>query len=384
MAPFQAVPAPAPTEHPSAPLPDVSSPSWDRAWLDEAPPADAPATVVPTVGQRPGKASRAPVAPSPAVPNGNPAYRDWTRPSGSGAAPATTAIPDREIVRDRVAAPETVVPPTEVPALAAPATEVPDAGPHEVDAPADDRFSGGRGSGLPDQGRGERPRSTGPTSGSQTGVVGGRAALRAERRAAEEERRREDKRNGVKHVRVTVPGTEEDEPRPTRRRGVGALVAVVVVALLVLGVYSFASPETQEASDDGRAAVPTTSAPLPTSAALPPLSAEPLPPVDQAPATPVRVPVSVLNSTDVTGLAGDIADVLGEGGWPTLETGPYPGTDVAVTTVYFTEGNEAQRQSALQLVEAHPEVSGPAVRFFEVSAAAADGLVVVAAGDWTP
>jgi hypothetical protein len=384
MAPFQAVPSPGPTEHPSAPLPDVSAPTWDRTWLEQSPTPDAPATVVPVAGQRPAEAFRAPVAPSPAVPKGNPAYRDWTRPSGSGAAPATTAIPDREIVRDRAGADETVVPATEVPA-----TVIPDAGDHDerfpddTPSPDEDRFSGGRGSGLPDLGAGERPAATGPTSGSQTGVVGGRAALRAERQAAEEGRRREAKRTGVKHVRTPVPGTEDDEPRPTRRRGVAALVAVVVVALLVLGVYSFASPEPQEASDP-QDATPTTSAPVQTSGALPPLNVDPLPPVDEAPATPVRVPVTVLNATDVTGLASTIAGLLDEGGWPTLETGAYEGTDVPVTTVYFTEGDEAQRQSALQLVEAHPEVTGPAVRFFEVSEAAAGGLVVVAAGDWKP
>ncbi|RBY80738.1 LytR C-terminal domain-containing protein [Blastococcus sp. TF02A-26] len=378
MAPFQAVPTPEPTEHPSAPLPDVSSPGWDRIRLDE-PPA-APPTVVPGEPERPAEPFRAPVGPPPATPNGNPAYRDWTRPSGAGAPPATTAIPDREIVRGRVSAPETVVPATEVPGTGAYDERFGEEPFPDQRLDEDDRFSGGRGSGLPTGAR----AASGPDSGSHTGVVGGRAALRAERRAAEEERRREDKRKGVRHVRTPVPGTEDDEPAPTRRRGLAALVAVVVVALLVLGVYSFTSPDTQEASDGRDQAAPTTSAPVQTSGALPPLSVEPLPPVEEAPATPVRVPVTVLNATGVTGLAGSIAGVLDEGGWPTAETGPYEGADVPVTTVYFTEGDETQRQSALQLVEAHPEVTGPAVRFFEVSETAADGLVVVAAGDWQP
>jgi hypothetical protein len=79
------------------------------------------------------------------------------------------------------------------------------------------------------------------------------------------------------------------------------------------------------------------------------------------------VPVTVLNATGVTGLAGTIADVLEAEGWETAGTGAYDGADIAATTVYFTEGDESQRQSALQLVEAHPEVGGPAVLFFEVT-----------------
>ena len=36
--------------------------------------------------------------------------------------------------------------------------------------------------------------------------------------------------------------------------------------------------------------------------------------------------------------------------------------------MFFTEGDETQRQAAVQLRRGHPEVSGPAVRFFEVPA----------------
>ncbi|MGY1747478.1 LytR C-terminal domain-containing protein [Blastococcus sp. SYSU D00695] len=355
------MPTPGPTEHPSAPLPDVSTPGWDRAWLDEPPAVpDAPPTAVPAVRQRPAEPPWAP------APGGAPAYRDWTRPSGSGEAPSTTAIPDRRPARG---------------AAAAPATEVPDTGayeerfgapgPGDVDVAAADRR---------DRGIDERP----PASGSQTAVVGGRAALRAERQAAEEQRRRDARRNGVPHVRTPVPGTEDDEPRPSRRRWVAALVAVAVVALGVLGVYSFTAPETREAADARPEPTPTTSAPVVTSGALPPLSVEPLPPVAEVPPTPVRVPVTVLNATGVTGLAGTIADVLAGEGWETVDTGAYEGDDVAVTTVYFTAGDETQRQSAQQLVEAHPEVTGPVERFFEVPEASAGGLVVVAAGDWQP
>ncbi|MGY1739203.1 MULTISPECIES: LytR C-terminal domain-containing protein [unclassified Blastococcus] len=381
VAPFQAVPTPAATEHPSAPLPDVSAPGWDRAWLDEPALApEVPPTVVPAAPARPAaEPSWAPATPATpaAAPNGNPAYRDWTRPSGSGAAPSTTAIPEREVSRGRAQAAAPEAPPTEVPDTGAYAERFPEA---QTGDGAGDRA----GAGVRDRADDEPPAAQGPASGSQTGVVGGRAAFREERRAAEEQRRREARRNGVAHVRTPVPGTEDDEPRPARRRTVGALVAVVVVALLVLGVYSFTGPETQEAGDSRDQAAPTASAPVQTSGALPPLEVEPLTPEGEVPATPVRLPVTVLNATQVTGLAGRIADVLAADGWPTADTGAYDGGDVPVTTVYYPPGDEAGRQSAQQMVEAHPEVVALAERFFEVPGAAADGLVVVAAGDWQP
>jgi hypothetical protein len=354
-----------------------------------APHIAAPHTAEPT---------RAPEA--PAGRNGNPAYRDWTRPSGSGAAPATTAIPDREIARGRAEAPAPEVPATDfpatdfpatdfpatqVPAMQVPATEVPGSEAYaERFADEDDDLAREPGSDVRNRVATEPPAARGPASGSQTGVVGGRAALREGRRAAEDERRKTARRNGVPHVRTPVPGTEEDEPRAPRRRSVGALIAVVVLALVVLGVYSFASPETQEASDGQQQPVPTTSAPVVTSGALPPLTVAPLPPVDDIPATPVRIPVTVLNATNVTGLAGDIADVLEADGWTTLDTGAYGRDDVPVTTVYYTDGDEEQRQSAEQLRQLHPEVATVAIRFFEVPDVADPGLVVVAAGDWQP
>ena len=56
-------------------------------------------------------------------------------------------------------------------------------------------------------------------------------------------------------------------------------------------------------------------------------------------------------------------------------------TTCRVTTVYFTEGDETQRQAALQLVEQFPQLQGPAPRFFELPAEiTAPGLVIVAAG----
>jgi hypothetical protein len=170
------------------------------------------------------------------------------------------------------------------------------------------------------------------------------------------------------------------------RRAAAGLLAVAVVALLVLGVYSFAGSDPQETSTERTvsAAPSSTAAPAAPSSALPPLEIAPLPPADAAPAAPVRSPVTVLNATGVTGLAADVAEALGAQGWETPGVGQYQGGDVAVTTVYFTKGDETQRQAAVQLVEQFPQITGPVERFFDVPDVATPGLVVVTTGEWRP
>jgi hypothetical protein len=276
----------------------------------------------------------------------------------------TEAIPDRGIAAGRAAAPLTEA--------------IPDR------APARDRDRTDR----DDRGRDRAPREEVDTG--STGVVGNRAAMRAERQAREAERqameterRKAARRAGVS--RAALRAADGDAP-PRRGRAGLALLAVVVVALVVLGVYSFTSPAAQE---PGTTTTPTpTSAPAsvaPPSGALPPLSVDPLPPVGQAPSTPVRVPVTVLNATDVGGLAGDAAEAFSAQGWQPNGIGEYDGTAVAVTTVYVTPGDEQQRQSALQLMELFPGVvGGPADRFFEVPDVDGPGLVVVLTGEWQP
>jgi hypothetical protein len=164
-------------------------------------------------------------------------------------------------------------------------------------------------------------------------------------------------------------------------------VAVAVVALGVLGVYSYASPHTQQAASQKTATRTGGNAnalgTVPGVSDLPPLSTAPAP-TSAAPAAPVRVPVTVLNSTDITGLAASIAGKLKGGGWQTLPVGQYQNKDVAATTVYYAQGDAKQQQAALQLTQQFPQLHGPAPRFFNVPASAAGGLVVVATGDWKP
>jgi hypothetical protein len=247
--------------------------------------------------------------------------------------------------------------------------------------------------------RGERARrrgdlATGPHTGSHAALdasghssAGGRAARRAEREAAETARRQAAKRSGRP---AAVALLDEEQERAARRpRVLRSLAAVGAVAAVLLGVYQFAAPDTQEAASQ-RSAPTTSAAPsssAPVTAELPPLEVDPPPAVEPAPADPVRVPVTVLNATEITGLAANVSGELVDGGWPEGAVGGYPGEDVAASTVYFTEGSEEQRQSALQLTEKFPQLEGPAPLFFDIPAevgAPEGGIVVVVTGDWQP
>jgi hypothetical protein len=221
--------------------------------------------------------------------------------------------------------------------------------------------------------------------------VGGRAAARLERQAAEAARKKAGRRSGPpdRSEATAQPGPGRDaesagQPRRVPRRLVQGLVAMVVIAVGVLGFWSFTSPGTQEIS----AQTPASAAPASTAAATPdpPVqdSVAPSAAVDPAPVGPVRAPIIVLNSTKINGLAGDIGNQFSSGGWEVTSTGPSPVEDVATTTVYFTEGDTVQEQAAAQLIEQFPDITGPVPRYFELPGVPTPGLVVVATGNWKP
>ena len=340
MAPFQAVPAP--EAQPDKYSPEALAAGRRRTDREADDPRSASTT-------SPGPRSSIPPLPRQSAPQPPSAdYGDWTKPSR-----------DQDDRRRPARAPETSLIP--------------------------ERNVSGHGGSRPDSGeldleRPVRAPASDP-SVTSTRVVGGRAALRAQRQAADVERR--------KAVARQQDDRRESSGAPAsgrgRRLGVG-LVAVAVIALGVLGVYSFTSPKTKQAAHTtatSHSAAPT-DAVAPAAQSLPPLvtgtqSAAP-PPA----AAPVKVPITVLNATSVTGLAAKISGTFGGGGWPTTGVGAYKGGDVAATTVYFTQGDENQRQAAVALVTQFPQLSGPVPRFFDVPGNANPGLVVVAAGDWKP
>jgi hypothetical protein len=381
MAPFQAVPAPdaQPDKYSperlaagGRPVPDVHD--------ETAPPVRMTSTPLPprrraSEPERPGREDEERFAPWTTGPSGSigqtgpppppsATYGDWTRPSrDQGEAERSAA---GRAGRQRPAGPA-----------------APRRAPAPLTSAIPERFAD-----EPDSGEWEREdeRSLRTDAGSRNvdragtpRAVGGRAALRAQRQAAEAER-----------LKVARQQGERDESG-TPRRGRGrtlilALVAVAVVSLGALGVYSFTSPKTQQAASTSAAGTPT-AAPselaAQATASVPPLVANAPAGATPAPGA-AKVPITVLNETGVTGLAAKIASTFGGGGWPTTGVGAYKGNDVAATTVYFTQGDETQRQAATQLVAQFPKLSGPAPRFFDVPGTATPGLVVVAAGDWQP
>ncbi|MFW3170683.1 LytR C-terminal domain-containing protein, partial [Geodermatophilus sp. CPCC 206100] len=397
-----APPAPVAPEGPRttvAPFQAVPSPGHGDEEPASAAGVDARPTDLPQSGRRRTDARRAEEPswrtgqPLAGGASSAPGYRDWTSPSRPEEdRPATTAIPDRNTARSGSSARRAPAPATEaIPDRTAAGRDV------DVDDDRwdDERWDDGGVDARWDEADGvaaardepsdrdrDRDPWTDPGTGPSTAVVGGRAALRAERHAAEAARRKAGNRSTVPRL-----DDDEDERRPSGvRRAATGLLAVAVVALLVLGVYSFAVPDAEEASRaQSTAPTPTTSAaPASPSSALPPLEVAPLPPADGAPATPVRAPVTVLNATGITGLAREVADAIGGQGWESPGVGEYQGGDIAVTTVYYAKGDATQQQAAAQLVEQFPEIHGPAERFFEVPDTVAPGLVLVATGEWRP
>jgi hypothetical protein len=354
-----------------------------RPWATDD--AVLAAIAAPPAGRGSAPGYRGGLAGSDSAAPGSPAYGDWTRPSRPGEvsggsadldrdddylsgpvgprvhAPATSLIPDRTVGSRRERAEQQLPPDQYGDEYEAGYDAGYEAGPVGEDAPAP---------------------SLGPATGP---VVGGRASKRAERQAIEVVRQQAAKRNGVSAVAVL----DEDETPGAKRRLARGLLAMVVVALGVLGAYSFVSPHTKEAAAQSNAtsanAASAAAAAESDAATLPPLTTTAPVAAPPVAAAPVRVPITVLNATTVNGLAGKAAKAFGAKGWQAPSVGAYKGGDVASSTVYFAQGNEQQRQAAVQLADQFPQLTGPAPRFFQLPAGVtAPGLVVVLTGDWRP
>ncbi|WP_130504320.1 LytR C-terminal domain-containing protein [Blastococcus saxobsidens] len=345
----------------------TASPSFapSRTWVEDEPLVSTGRNLT----RAPRPAPRVPRVPRQTTPAGAPSisYGDWTKPSRAdeGSRPAFDLGTDLDL-------PQALIPPatTAIPERGTAARresdrlddgyddyDQVDAFEIDEDHAADDDLAVDA---EAEAGSGQR----------------GRAAYRAQRQAADAARRKAAKRNGTPDVLF------EDEEERKPRLVLKGLVAMVVVALAVLGVYTVTKPQpTQPVA----ATAPETTAPVvaPPTAELPPLANEPIS-LEPEVASDVRAPVTVLNATTVNGLAGKISSVVVAGGWESPGTGAYPGSDIPTTTVFFTEGDEQQRQAAEQLVAQFPELAGPAPRFFEVSGTPAPGLVIVATGNWQP
>ncbi len=334
---------PATTE---VPIPQPAPPG--RRGPDTAPPTPGPSTTADPLTADPLTAARPPAGRAPGT-SSLPSWAATPGPPTPPEQPRTVATPaDRRDGRPEARA----VPP--LPPLR-------ESGSTRAPSPAP----------VPDTGSASVP-------GPGTGPVG-RAAGRAERQAADAVRRRDERRRGVT---VIPPPPEEDRPRGSRRLVIG-LVSLVVIALVLLSVWSFSRSDTNEASSTAPAV--TTSAAAPATSAAP-ATTEPAAATTEAPVAtgPVFAPVSVLNSAGITGLAASIGDELTGGGWEIRTLGVYGSDDVATTTVFYTAGDATQQQAAASLVAQFPEISGPVERFFEIPDLPDPGIVVIATGSWRP
>ena len=382
-APFRAVPAP---ELPGGPLGDGRGPAMSgkgvtpvlprpaRTWPDDEPALVSTGPGLTASGAR--ASGPAPRLPRQATPAGtpSPAYGDWTKPSRSSepldidmssafsadlsgqmglrmpVAPATTAIPERPLNRGQ-----------------RPMADDERFDSAEFDAPSSDEYP-----------------ARGASAGPGTGSGRGRAAMRAQRQAADMARRKAARKSGEP---VGLPDDDEDGTARRPRRVLMGLVAMAVVALGVLGVYTVVSPGTEEAAS-GSATQTSAPGAASSTAVLPPLQTETLeidaaPDAPAPPAAPVQAPVTVLNATDINGLAAQVSEAIKAAGWETSGVGTYLADDVAATTVFYTEGDETQRQAAESLKAQFPQLQTTAVRSFEVPAdVAAPGIVVVLAAEW--
>lgn len=166
-------------------------------------------------------------------------------------------------------------------------------------------------------------------------------------------------------------------PPQYRSRRPAAIAIAVASALVVLAVFGIVwlnnSPSDPPSSAGATTAAATTETAETTTSD--PLTA-------LGPASPVVLPVTVLNNSPVNGLAARIAAVLEASGWPIKELLNYNESQVPATTAFFTAGDAGEEAAARAMVAQFPQISGGAQPRFEGLNGA--GLTLAAIGDWVP
>ncbi|MGO4613720.1 LytR C-terminal domain-containing protein [Nocardia sp. 2YAB30] len=165
-------------------------------------------------------------------------------------------------------------------------------------------------------------------------------------------------------------------PNPTSGGPPLRALAMVLIALAIvfagLGAMSLSNSETGDTDASGTSPSATSSA---TAAPQVPAGTPASKTTNAAP-TPAgttttssttttagrSVPVRVLNNSMIAGLAAKTASELSANGWTIAETGNYPGTNIAKTTVYYGTSpgdREAARTIADEIgAEIAPKSSG--------------------------
>jgi LytR cell envelope-related transcriptional attenuator len=192
---------------------------------------------------------------------------------------------------------------------------------------------------------------------------------------------------------------------PLGSRLIGAVLAVVGVALLVIGLITVRGRSPEDGSRPGAApatsasasatsspitpgtsstpSTSSTSSPAPTSGSPSPTATPSRPPARTTaaprPAAP-RAPLTVLNNSKVNGLGERVADQARGKDWPIALVGNFAGR-IPVTTIYFTPGDAAGERAARQFAAEFPAVQRVFPRYVGLPPTP-DGIVLVVTRDW--
>jgi hypothetical protein len=189
-------------------------------------------------------------------------------------------------------------------------------------------------------------------------------------------------------------------------RLIGAVLAVVGVALLVIGLLTLRghTPEKPNAAPPATLKPATPSGNRPSSGVpsttVPPTTVEPTsavpgtgapstgasstgaPNTGTTPPPAARAPLTVLNNSKVSGLAERVADQARGRGWQVAQVGNFAGR-LPATTVYYTPGDDAGQRAARQFAADFPAVDRVLPRYDGLPPTP-PGIVLVVTKDWPP
>lgn len=167
-------------------------------------------------------------------------------------------------------------------------------------------------------------------------------------------------------------------PDVRRRRIIGASAIVLGAVLLVLALLAItgilgAVDGAKDASDEAVSAGATSSASQESDDSESSGSQEPVP--------DVKAPLTVLNASDIAGLAGNARDAFEAEGWTVQEVGNLADAGgLEQSTVYYPDGDQDAQAAAENLASQFSELAAePAPDGLGYS-----GVVVVLTGDWEP
>lgn len=185
---------------------------------------------------------------------------------------------------------------------------------------------------------------------------------------------------------------EAAQPQGPPLRALAMLLIVAAIGFLGWGIVSLL-----DGGDDTTTAAGTTSATTTASAISSAASAAPVTTTGQQDATDGAtaspsataaagdlaalqsgVSVRIYNNSTIQGLGAEVSSAVEESGWTVSEVGNYPSGVIPASTVYFTEGSEAEEQAARAVAE---QLGIRVEPRFEGIADFPGGIILIVTGD---